>query len=140
MTDADAEVHAAAAEGHAAAAELDERLKAVLEPPAAAVERVVRGALADGRRPGSRRWPARRLVPIAAAGALAAAALLVALRQAARFPPAPSGMPRQAIEIRNGGGLVTARSPSGRLWVVGGGGPPHPSPGSIILVHRSVNR
>jgi hypothetical protein len=137
MTEEDAEGHAHAA----TAAELDERLKAVLEPQAAVVERVVRGALVDSRRTAARRWSARRLVPIAAGVALAAAALLVAFRQAARVPPAPSGMPRQAIEIRNGGGLVTARSPSGRLWVVGGGGrPPHPSPGSIILVHRSVNR
>jgi hypothetical protein len=58
-----------------------------------------------------------------------------------RRPPAPSApAPAQgAIEIRSAAGIVTARSPSGRLWIVGAA-PRHPVAGSIILVHRGGNR
>jgi len=56
-------------------------------------------------------------------------------RPALPVPPAAGG----AIEIRSVAGIVTARSPSGRLWIVGAT-PRHPVAGSIILVHRGGNR
>jgi hypothetical protein len=61
-----------------------------------------------------------------------------------RRPPAPPAPPAPlagagAIEIRSAAGIVTARSPSGRLWIVGAA-PRHPVAGSIILVHRGGNR
>jgi hypothetical protein len=124
-----------------AADHLGERLNAALAPPPAAVERVVRRALEGSQAAGRRR---RRL---AAAGAAAGAAFLAtALLMIAQWrrPPAPAAPAAPlagpgAIEIRSAAGIVTARSPSGRLWIVGAT-PRHPVAGSIILVHRGGNR
>jgi len=123
-----------------AADSLSERLNAVLEPPPAAVERVVRGALAGSREAGRRR---RRLGAAAAgvaAGAafLATALLMIVQLRRPPIPPVPAPA-RSAIEIRNDAGIVTARSPSGRLWIVGAA-PRRSVAGSIILVHRGGNR
>jgi hypothetical protein len=127
-----------------AASHLGERLKAALEPPPAAVERVVRRALAAS--PAAGRW--RRLV-VAAAGAALLATLLVAVllqRPAGQSVPAVAtavatapAAPRGAIEVRSAAGIVTARSPSGRLWIVGTN-PRHSVAGSIIVVRRGGNR
>src|ERR1700720_1196083 len=94
-------------------------------------------------RPCPPRWPRRRLL-VAAAGAAAGAAFLatallmiVQLRRPT-VPPAPAPA-RGAIEIRSAAGIITARSPSGRLWIVGAA-PRRPVAGSIILVHRGGNR
>ncbi|HEV3075263.1 MAG TPA: hypothetical protein VHB47_12650 [Thermoanaerobaculia bacterium] len=123
-----------------AADHLGERLNAALEPPAAAVERVVRGALEGSQVAGRRR---RRLMAAAAGGAAGAAFLATALLliEQLRRPPTPPAPPasRGAIEIRDAAGIVTARSPSGRLWIVGPASR-HPVAGSIILVHRGGNR
>src|SRR5258708_5260265 len=92
-------------ERHAAAAELDERLKAVFEPRPAAVDRVVRGALAGRRRPAGPRLTPRRLLGLATGAALAAAALLVALRHPPPVqtvsPPLPPAPPRRALPRRH---------------------------------------
>jgi hypothetical protein len=121
-----------------AADDLGERLNAALEPPPAAVERIVRGALEGSRAAG---WRGRRLaaaaVGAAAGAAFLATALLMILQL--RRPPVPPAPARGAIEIRSAAGIVTARSPSGRLWIVGAA-PRHPVAGSIILVHRGGNR
>jgi hypothetical protein len=125
-----------------AADDLGERLKAALEPPPAAVERIVRGALEGSRAAG---WRGRRRAAAAvgaAAGAafLATALLMILQLRRPPVPPAPAPAPaRGAIEIRSAAGIVTARSPSGRLWIVGAA-PRHPVAGSIILVHRGGNR
>ncbi len=126
-----------------AADHLGERLNAALAPPPGAVERVVRRALEGSRLPGRR----RRRVAVAAAGAAACAAspgtawLMIAPGRRPPAPPAPAAplAGPGAIEIRSAAGIVTARSPSGRLWIVGSA-PRHPVAGSIILVHRGGNR
>jgi ferric-dicitrate binding protein FerR (iron transport regulator) len=114
-----------------AAFHLDERLNAALGPPPATVERVVRRALEGSVPPAAGR---RRRLAAAAAGAALLATLLAIVQL--RRPPAPQAPPasRGAIEIRSAGGMVTARSPAGRLWIVGAA-PRHPVAGSIILVH-----
>lgn len=126
-----------------AADDLGERLNAALAPPTAAVERVVRRAL-EGSRAAGRPW--RRLAAAAvgaAAGAafLATAWLMIVQWRRPPAPPAPAAplAGPGAIEIRNDAGIVTARSPAGRLWIVGAA-PRHPVAGSIILVHRGGNR
>jgi hypothetical protein len=135
---------AAAAHPHErlnAASYLDERLNAALEPPPAAVARVVRRALEGSPAAGRRR---RRLAAAAVAAGAGAAFLATLLmidrprRPLAPPPPAPPAA-RGGIEIRGAAGIVSARSPSGRLWIVGVA-PRHPVAGSIILVHRGGNR
>jgi hypothetical protein len=115
-----------------AAMDLEERLRAALEPSPGTVERVVRRALDPLTR------PRRRRLAAAAAGAALLALLLAAL-EVRRLPSRPKPAPRSAIEIRGDAAIVTARSRAGRLWVVHGGSR-RTSAGSIILIHKGDDR
>jgi hypothetical protein len=113
----------------------DERLRQIresLEPPPESVERIVRGALAEGpeRRPA--RHPRRpRLLP-----AVAGASALLALALLFLFAPRP----RASASIENVGEVLIVRhlkEGEGGRWRIhnGDAGAGSPPSGSMIVVH-----
>ncbi len=113
--------------------ELDERLRRALEPDPAAVERVVRRALAPEQEPPSPRrsaWP--RWVAVGAAALLAGAlALWIVLPRIAG--PASGPGPSGRVSVANQGAVLIVRRPGGRIALVHTG-PPAPGTGPSILI------
>jgi hypothetical protein len=104
---------------------MDRQLRQSLEPRPESVERIVRGALAEGQP--SRRPRRSRLLP-----AVAGASALLALALLFLFAPRP----RASASIENVGEVLIVRHPEGRVLIRNGEAAESSLPsGSMIVVH-----
>jgi len=90
--------------------EIDERLRAVLTPDAAAQRRIAARALRNTARPGAR----RPSILTAAAALVLLVGLATWLARRPRHPPSPT-----TLSISSSGALLIVDGDDGRRWVVG---------------------